>query len=111
METAINMPQPDGLSSRDKFVHDLRADPKIPSNLHQTAINKVKSGNNVMQSAHATLTSSSLPFDHQGSVIGSLDNDPSQSDNNSNNQPQHPPSTSELKKILRQIWKRDTESI
>ena len=90
METAINMPQLHGLSSGDKFVHDLRADPKIPSNLLQTAINKVNSGNNVMQSAEATPTSSSSPFDHQGSAIGNLDNDPNQPDNNSNNKPQCP---------------------
>ena len=44
------MPQSHGLSSGDKFVQDLRADPKIPSNLLQTAINKVNSVNNVMQS-------------------------------------------------------------
>ena len=43
METAINMPQSHGLSSGDRFVKDLRADPKIPSNLLQTAINKVNS--------------------------------------------------------------------
>ena len=43
-----------------------------------------------MQSAQATPTSSSSPFDHQGSAIGSLDNDPSQPDNNSNDKPQHP---------------------
>ena len=42
METASNMPQLHGLSSGDKFVQDLRADPKIPLNQHQTAINKVK---------------------------------------------------------------------
>ena len=98
METTINMPQSHGLSSGDKFVQDLRADPKIPSNLLQTAINKVNSGNNVMQSAQATPTSSSSPFDHQWSAIESLDNDPSQPDNNSNNKPQHPISTLELKK-------------
>ena len=69
METAINMPQSHGLSSGDKFVQDLRAEPKIPSNLLQTAINKVNSGNNVMQSAQATPTSSSSPFDHQGQQL------------------------------------------
>ena len=51
-----------------------------------------------MQSAQAKPTSSSSPFDLQVSAIGSLDNDPSQPDNNSNNKPQHTLSTSELKK-------------
>ena len=43
-----------------------------------------------MQSAQATPTSSSLPFDHQRSVIDSSDNDPSQSNNSSNDQSQNP---------------------
>ena len=33
MDTTINMPQPDGLGSGDKFVQDIRADPNIPPNL------------------------------------------------------------------------------
>ena len=70
----------------------------------------VNQGNNVMQSAQATPTSSSSPLDHQGSANRNLDSDPSQPDNNSNNKPQHPISTSELKK-LRQVWKRDTGSV
>ena len=99
METAINMPQSHGLSSGDNIVQNLRADPNISSNLLQTALNMVNPGNNVMQSAQATPTSSSSPLDHQGSAIGNLDSDPSQPDNNSKNKPQHPISTSELKKI------------
>ena len=54
METTINMAQSDVLSSGDKIVQDLRADPNIPLNLLQTAINNVKSGNNEMQSVQAT---------------------------------------------------------
>ena len=64
METADNLSQSDVLSSEDKFIQDLRTDPNIPPNLLQTAIDNVRSGNNVMQSAQATPTSSSLPFDH-----------------------------------------------
>ena len=56
-----------------------------------------------MQSAQATPTSSSSPFDHQGSAIGSSHNDPSQSNNSSNNQPQHPPSTLELKRLTAEL--------
>ena len=100
------MPQSDVLSSGDKFVQDLRADPNIPPNLLQTAINNVRSGTNVMQSAQATPTSSSLPFEHQGSAIGSLDNDPSQSNKSSNNQLQHPPSTVELKRLKAELEER-----
>ena len=59
-----------------------------------------------MHSAQATPTSSNLPFDHQGSAIKSLDNGPSQPDNNSNNQPQHPLSTSELKKFEADLEER-----
>ena len=60
-----------------------------------------------MQSAQATPTNISSPFDHQGSAIESLDNDPSQPDNNSNNKPQqHPISTSELKKIEADLEER-----
>ena len=44
METAINMFQTHGLSSGDMVVQDLRADPRIPPNLLQTAINKVNLG-------------------------------------------------------------------
>ena len=84
METTINMPQSDVLSSGDKIVHDLRADPNITLNFLQTAINNVKSGNNEMKSAQATPTSNSLPFDHLGSSIVSSDNDPNQSHNSSN---------------------------
>ena len=65
-----------------------------------------------MQSAQATPTSSSSTFDNQGLAIGSLDNAPSKSDNNSNNQPQHPPSTLEIKKYLAELEERhriDTE--
>ena len=100
------MPQSDGLNSCDKFVQDLRADPKISPNLLQTAINNVWSRNNIMQSAQATSTSSSLPFDHQGSATESSDSDPSQSNNSSNNQPQHPPSTLELKRLKAELEER-----
>ena len=86
------------------FFQDLRADPNIPPNLLQTAINNVRSGNNVIQSAQATPTSSSLP--DQGSAIESADNDPSQSCNSSNNQPQHPPSTLELKRLKAELEER-----
>ena len=103
METTINMPQLDVLSSGNKVVQDLRADHNIPPNLLQTAIDNVRSGNNVLQSAQATPTSSSLPFDHQGSAIESSYNDPSQSHNSSNNQPQHPPSTLELKRLKAEL--------
>ena len=84
METTINMPQSDMLSSGDKVVQDLRADPKIPPNLLQTAIKNVRSGNNVIQSAQTTPTSNILPFDHQGSAIDSSDSDSNQSNNSSN---------------------------
>ena len=94
------------LSSGDKFVQDLRADPNIPPNLLQTAINNVRSGNNVIQSAQAIPTNNSLPFEHQGSAIESSDNDPSQSHNSSNNQPQHPPSTLELKRLKAELEER-----
>ena len=106
METTINMPQSDVLSSGYKFVQDLMADPNIPPNLLQTAINDVRSGNNVMQSAQATPTSSSLPFDHQGSAIENSDNDPSQSNNSSNNEPQHPPSTLGLRRLKAELKER-----
>ena len=96
METAINMPQSHGLSSGDNIVQNLRADPNISSNLLQTALNRVNPGNNVIQSAQATPTSSNSPLDNQGSAIGNLDSN--QPDNNSNNKPQHPISTSEFKK-------------
>ena len=72
------MPQSDVLSSRHKVVQDLRADPKIPPNLLQTAIKNVRSGNNVIQSAQATPISSILRFNHQWSAIGSSDSDPNQ---------------------------------
>ena len=91
---------------RDKIVQDLRSDPNIPLNLLQTAINNVKSGNNEMQSAQATPTSSNLPFDHQGSSLESSDNDPNQSHNSSNNHPQHPPSTLELKRLKAELEER-----
>ena len=112
MGTSINMPQSDVLSSGNKVVQDLRADPKIPPNLLQTAIKNVRSGNNVMQSAQATPISSSLPFDHQGSVIDSSDNDASQLNNGCNNQPQHPPSALELRRLKAELEERhriDTE--
>ena len=112
METLINMPQSDVLSSWNKVFQDLRADPKIPPNLLQKAIKNVRSGNNVMQSIQATPTSSSLPFDHQESVIDSLDNDPSQSNNSCNNQPQYPPSALELRRLKAELEERhriDTE--
>ena len=114
METTINMPQSDVLSSGDKFVQDLRDDPNIPPNLLQTAINNVRSGNNVMQSAQTTPASSSLPFDHKGPSIESSHNDPNQSHKSSNNQPQHPPSTLELKRLKAELEERhiiNTESI
>ena len=106
METTFNMPQSHGLSSGDKFVQDLSAAPKILPNLLQTSINNIRSRNNIMQSAQATPTSSSLPFDHQGSAIESSDNDPSQSNNSSNNQPQHSPSTLELKRLKAELEER-----
>ena len=59
-----------------------------------------------MQSAQAMPTSSSLPFEHQGSAIESSDNDSSQSHNNSNNQPQHSPSTLELKRLKAELEER-----
>ena len=59
-----------------------------------------------MQSAQATPTSSSLPFDHQGSVIDSSDNDPSQANNSCNNQPQHPPSALELRRLKAELEER-----
>ena len=59
MEIAINIPLSDSLSSWDKFVQDLRADPKISPNLLQAAINTVIIRSNTMQSAQATPTSSS----------------------------------------------------
>ena len=95
VEITINMPQSDGLSFEDTIVQDLKADPNINQNLLKTAINNV---NNIMQSAQATLTSSSSPFEHQESAIGSSDNDPSQSNNSSNNQPQHPPFNLRIKR-------------
>ena len=106
METTINMPQADVLSSGSKIVQDLRADPDVPLNLLQTAIDNVRSGNNVIQSAQTTPTSSSLPFDHQGSAIESSDNDPSQSNNSSNNQPQYCLSTLELKRLKVELGER-----
>ena len=75
------------------------ADSYILPNLLQVVINNVNSTNNIMQSAQATPTSRSSPFDHQGSVIENSDNDPSQSNNSSNNQPQHPPSSLELNRL------------
>ena len=114
METSINMPQSDMLTSGNKVVQDLRADPKIPTNLLQAAIKNVRSGNNVMQPAQATTTSSSLPFDHQGSVIDSSGNDLSQSNNSSNDESQHTPTTLELKRLKTELEERcriDTECI
>ena len=90
----------------EKVVQDLRAEPNISPNLLQTAINNVRSGNNVMQSEQATPTSSSLPFDHQWSSLESSDNDPNQSHNSSNNHPQHPPSTLELKRLKAELEER-----
>ena len=106
METTVNIPQSDGLCFEDTFVQDLKPDPKIKQNLLETAIYNVRSRSNIMQSAQATPTCSSSPFDHQGSAIENLDNDPSQSDINSNNQPQHPPSTLELKKYVAGLEER-----
>ena len=106
METTMNMPQSDMLISGDKIVQHLRADPNIPSNLLQVAINNVRSGKNEMQTAQATPTSNSLPFDHLGSAIISSDNDPNQSNNSSNNQPQCPPSTLELKRLKAELEER-----
>ena len=60
-----------------------------------------------MQSAQTTPISSSSPFDHQGSAIESSDNDPSQSNNSSNNQPHYPPSTLEFKKLKAELEERD----
>ena len=84
METTINMPQSDVLSSGDKVVQDLRADPKIPPNILQIAIKNVRSRNNVIQSAQTTPTSNILSFEHQGSAIESSDSDPNQYNNSSN---------------------------
>ena len=103
METTVNMPQLDGLSSEDTIVQGMMTDPNISPNLLQTAINTVRSRNNIMQLAQATPTSSSLPFDYQESAIESSDNDPSQSNNSSKEQPQHPPSTSALKKLQAEL--------
>ena len=99
METTITIPQSDGLSPEDTIVQDIMADPNINPNLLQAAINTLSSRINTMQSAQAMPTSSSSPFDHQGSASESSDNDSSQSNHSSNNQPQHPPSTLELKKL------------
>ena len=70
------------------------------------AINNVWLRGNTMLSAQATPTSSSSPFDHQKSEIENSDNDPSQSNNSSNNQPQHPPSTLELKRLKAELEER-----
>ena len=103
METTINMPQSDGLSFEETIVQDLKADSNINSNSLQTAINTVRSRSNIIQSAQATPTSSSSHFDHQKSEIDNSDNDLSQLDNNSKNQPQHPPSTLELKRLKTEL--------
>ena len=79
---------------------------KFPPNLLQTAIKNVRSGNNMMQSAQATPISSHFPFDHQGSVIDSSDNDPSQSTKSSNDQSQHSPTTLELKRLKAELEER-----
>ena len=106
METAINMPQSNGLNSGDKFVQDLRADPNIPPNLLQTTINTVWSRGNTMQSAQATPTSSYSSFDHQKSESKNSNSYLSQLNNSSNNQPQHPPSTLELKRLKAELEER-----
>ena len=59
-----------------------------------------------MQSAQATPTSSSSPFDQQGSALESSDNDSSHLKPGSNNQCQHPPSTLELKKLKAELEER-----
>ena len=70
METAINMPQLDGLGSEDTVVQDFMADPNINPNVLQAAINILSSRTNTMQSAQATPTLgkiNSSGFDHQRS--------------------------------------------
>ena len=51
-------------------------------------------------------TSSNSPFDQQGSAIESSDSNCSQSNHSSNNQPQHSPSTLELKKLEAELEER-----
>ena len=72
METTINKPQSDGLSSEDTIVQDIMADPKIKPNLLQVAIKTSSSRINKMQSAQAMPTVGkidSLGFDHQRSGL------------------------------------------
>ena len=125
METTIKMPLSDGLSSEDTIVQDIMADPNINQNLLQAVINTLSLRINAMQSAQAipTLgkidssgfdhqrsglrgqappTRSSSPFDHQGSAVEGSDSNSSQS----NNQPQHPPLTLELKKLKAEFKER-----
>ena len=102
--TIINMPLSDGLIPEDTTVQDIVADPNINPNLLQAVINILS--NNIMQSAQATPSSNSSPFAHQRSAIESSGNDPSQSNNSSNNQPQHLPSTLELQKLKADLEKR-----
>ena len=78
------MPQSDGLSPEDTIVQNIMAGPKINQNFLQATINTLSSKMNIMQLAQTTPTSSSLPFDHQGSAIGSSDSDSSQSKHSSN---------------------------
>ena len=106
METTINMPQSDGFIPVDIIVQDIMADPNINPKFMQAAINTLSSRINTLQSAQATPTSSGSPFDHQGSAIESSDNDFSQSKHSSYNQPQHPPSTLELKKLKAELEER-----
>ena len=106
METTIDMSQSDGLSPEDSIVQDIMDDTNINPNLLQATINTLSSRINTMQSAQATPTSSSSPFDHQGSATESSDNDSSQPKHSSNNQLQHHPSTSELKKLKAEFEER-----
>ena len=70
METTINMPQSDGLSSEDPIVQDIMADPNFNPHLLQAPINTLRSRINTMQSAQATLgKTDSSGFDHQRSGL------------------------------------------
>ena len=70
METTINMPQSDWLSSEDTIVQDIMPDPNINPNLLQAAINTLSPRINTVQSPQATSNLGkidSLGFEHQRS--------------------------------------------
>ena len=100
------MPQSFGLRSEDTIVQDIMADSNINPKLLQTAINPSISRIYTVQSAQATSTSSSSPFDHQGSATESSDSNSSQSNHSSYSQPQNSPSTLELKKLNAELEER-----